>query len=150
MTPVTTLMHNVPITSPTSVGESVTAVELIYDADRPYEVTMVVTSPGHDSGCSCPPVRVTWIFARDLLGCAAAMTQEGTGHGDVRVAKGNGPTLNITLRSPAGQATLALPIWQVAQWLTRVYTLVPKGAEHLHQQGDVDAELAEILAGGAS
>ena len=112
---------------------------LHYSAEDPYAIRV-----SFNVGLDEP---VEWTFGRDLL-CEGI---EGpVGLGDVRVTPSDAPAdefdeevLNIEIFSPYGQARFEAPVWDVAEFLSRTYLIVPEGAESDHI--DMDGELTEIL-----
>ncbi|MER5916682.1 SsgA family sporulation/cell division regulator [Streptomyces sp. NPDC001982] len=116
-------------------------VALRYEADDPYAVRAVFHPLGQGA-------TVEWFLSRDML---AQALSEHTGHGNVRMwpAGGTGrDALYIALSSPAGSALLELPTQDVESFLRETRSVVPQGAES--SQLDLDAELAQLLAGGST
>lgn len=89
---------------------------------------------------------ISWVLGRDLL--AEGLTC-ATGVGDVRVwpsAQGASerPLVMIDLRSPDGQATLAVDAADLRTFLLRTFEVVPQGAESRHL--DIDTVVSRLLA----
>lgn len=93
----------------------------LYDADRPHEILMRPITPRLATGKPND-----WVLARSLLweGLTAPV-----GDGDVRIAPLDDESLDVTLSSPAGTATLTFPIGAMRAFIGRVYALVPDGTE---------------------
>ncbi|HZE41442.1 MAG TPA: SsgA family sporulation/cell division regulator [Stackebrandtia sp.] len=111
---------------------------LRYDAEDPYAVH-VMFHPGNPDA-----EEVSWSFARELL--ASGMV-EPTGMGDVRVwpwTTARGEAIALALSSPDGNALFEVSRSQVARFLRRSYTLVPKGKEA--DSLDVDLAVTKLLA----
>lgn len=108
---------------------------LFYSGEDPYAVRMAF-----HVGTDEP---VEWIFARDLL--SEGMTAP-SGEGDVRVwpsSAESGPTLNLVLSSPFGQAHFEAPIQALADFLRRTYEAIPAG--HEGEYFDIGGELDGLL-----
>jgi hypothetical protein len=105
-------------------------VLLHYRAADPYAVTMIVGDE-----------RITWDFSRELL---RAGTERPAGMGDLRLWPENRDLL-LQLRSPFGQALLALSRAAVLEFLRDTETLVAPGTEHFLLS--LDAELQALLDG---
>lgn len=89
---------------------------------------------------------ISWVLGRDLL---AEGLSCATGDGDVRVwpcAQGASerPLVMIDLRSPDGQATLAVDAADLRTFLLRTFEVIPQGTESRHL--DIDTVLSRLLA----
>ena len=109
---------------------------LEYSSGDPYAVRMVFY-PGADE--------VRWVFSRDILD--EGLIREA-GDGDVQVV----PVVNetgeqlvlIRLAAPGGIAVLEACPDAVAEFVTRIFAVVPSGAENDHLA--VDEAIAVLLA----
>jgi len=120
-------------------GEFELTATLSYDASKPHEVRMTF----HD-GLTAP---IAWVFARSLL-AEGLSTRAGEGFVETWPA-GDGKNLVISLCSPKGsRAEFTAPAVSIARFLEATYWLVAPGAEPART--DIDADIAAILAGGAS
>ncbi|MBB5152494.1 SsgA family sporulation/cell division regulator [Saccharopolyspora phatthalungensis] len=110
------------------------AVQLRYDSRNPYEVCL-----SFNAGKSG---RVDWVFGRDLLTDGLVVN---SGEGDVRIGpRLDAPALvNISLRSPSGQATFEADAERLMKFVNETYELVAPGAEH--QWMSVDEALVRLL-----
>ena len=121
---------------------------LHYSCADPYAVRMSL-----DAGREEP---VVWFFSRGLL---AAALRVRAGLGDVRAWPSRAPgtaagtggceqILNIELGPPGGCARFQASAVGIREFLHRTYRLVPPGQELGFV--DLDAELEELLDGGAA
>lgn len=90
---------------------------LTYDSSDPWAVTMKVTE--QPSGTD-----VVWTFARSLL-------DGEPGLGAVKVGINYG-TLNVSLSSSNGKATVAFPVGPVNTFLAMTKSMVRPGTEPMH------------------
>lgn len=105
-----------------------------WDSTDPYRVHIAFfTIPG-----SYP---VEWSFSRDLL-CEGLLGLVGDSAGDVWVARDEHRVV-LVLDSPSGDAVLSTNANQLASFLARTSSIVPRGSESY--RWDPDAELAELL-----
>ncbi len=112
-------------------------VTMRYDSRDPYAVHATFRT-GRGEG-------VEWVFARDLL--AAGMSRH-VGEGDVRVWPGSQDGVEvvyIALTSPDGEALLAAPAGELAEFVRRAQALVPDGSESRYL--DLDGAITALLAG---
>jgi hypothetical protein len=111
-------------------GASPIAIELAYNSDDPFAVTMrFFVRPGE---------AVTWLLSRSLL---AEGLRTPSGLGDVRISPLDPDTCLMELCSENGAATFHAPVRDLQRFLGSSYELVPRGQECI----DFDREL-EILA----
>lgn len=96
-------------------------VAWLYTALRPHEIVMRPITARLAAGKS-----TDWLFARSLLweGLDAR-----AGAGDVTIAPADSVSLDVTLTSPEGTATLTFPIEALRAFVARVYAQVPDGTE---------------------
>lgn len=88
---------------------------------------------------------ISWVLGRDVL--AVGMLAE-TGGGDVRVwpqdgHDGDPDMVLLELKSPDGQATLAVDASDLSRFLRRTFEVVPRG--HEGDFLDLDAVIARLL-----
>ena len=111
-------------------------VILHYDVADPYAVHATFRT-GHGDG-------VSWVFARELLTLGV---HHPSGDGDVRVWpswSSGSEVIFIGLTSPDGEALLQAPTRDLADFLSRSYSVCPTGEEIMHL--DVDAAITALLA----
>lgn len=115
------------------------AATLSYTTGDPYAVTLAIRMPG-----LAEPVE--WTFARELL---ARGLKDRAGIGDVEVRPGDDGSITcIRLSSPFGEASFETSATGIAGFVLRAYAAVPDGHETDYM--NIDAELADLRAGGAS
>lgn len=107
-----------------------------YDPADPYAVSILFKAE---------PVPVRWTFARDLL---IEGFYEPTGDGDVHVwpclsPEGNAVVI-LELNSPHGEVLVQISSRAVSNFVHRMVTAVPQGAEA--DLVDFDDELTELLS----
>lgn len=111
--------------------------DLVYDAEDPYTVNLVIGVEGGP--------RVVWSFARDLLSDGL---YDPCGDGDVLVwpclSTSGEAVVVIELRSPSGTAMLQTPSRAVQQFVVEVFEAVPYGAEA--ERLDLDSVVSRLLA----
>ncbi|GLY54888.1 SsgA family sporulation/cell division regulator [Lentzea sp. NBRC 102530] len=128
----------VMITTTGRIGEYTTLIELIYDPSDPWAIVMI---PKDKSGS------VPWVFARDLLdeGLVARNDGEVTGEGDVVFARTSYDVLTITLRTPWGQADIAMSAEVLIDFLEDTFAQVRAGEEA--SMVDWNVELSRVRSG---
>lgn len=125
--PVTVVLDMVSVTG--SAEESVTTT-LQYSAAEPFLVRANFRLSGGRT--------VDWVLSRELLREGVVMA---AGIGDIRFFPGDDGLL-IELRSHQGRAFLYGELPPMADFVGRIYALVPDGAESLHYS--IDDELSEL------
>lgn len=117
---------------PLRVGMRPYQGELGYSTDDPHSAALVIRA-----GKSV----AVWEFDRQLL--RDGLTGKA-GDGDVQIQPGTHPSrVLLTLTSPGGSATFTAARELVQIFVTRIYTAVPEGDEHLWI--DFDREIAALL-----
>lgn len=110
---------------------------LRYDPSDPFAVEAVFKAADES---------ISWVLGRDVL--TDGMIAE-SGFGDVRVRPrewhaGEPDMVLIELRSPDGQATLAIDAGDLASFLERTFAVVAQGEESFFL--DLDAVIGRLLA----
>lgn len=109
-------------------GTTQCGMELQYDSDEPFEITMVFDD------------ETVWHIGRELLDAGIIASSDGVGVGDVRIRRGRG-YLSTAFRTPDGAAFVVTGIDWVERFILNTYVDVPAGTERM----DIDAEIAELL-----
>lgn len=112
--------------------------EWVYDTADPYAVELLIfdTETEH-----------SWVFARDLLDVGMS-SGTAMGIGDVRIWTCAADLLHIVLDSPFGHAKLTLDHGDAVDFIVATYDQVEEGEEE--DFIDIDAEIRDLMAGGAA